>query len=235
MNKALSNNVIWLLVAGYFLWVLADSFFHPASTGVSATVNVFFVIALRPFTACGASVFGDKLRAEQIWRVPLVAAFVMVMWDLTMDPIAATVQKQWIWHDGGSWFTLALSAERRIRRRAAAKTLPSTGHTTLKNVHWGRAGQQTVNWPRLLKRRRNAGCTAGRALWPLRQRLPPDAGDLNPLKAIPCGFESPYAQHFRPRTDCERRVRAASAAIARSSERQRSRAESGEDRERAKG
>jgi uncharacterized membrane protein len=36
--------------------------------------------------------------------VPLVAAFVMVMWDLTMDPIAATVQKQWIWHDGGSYF-----------------------------------------------------------------------------------------------------------------------------------
>ena len=49
-------------------------------------------------------VFGNQLRAEQIWRVPLVAAFVMVMWDLTMDPIAATVQKQWIWHDGGSYF-----------------------------------------------------------------------------------------------------------------------------------
>jgi len=42
-------------------------------------------------------VFGNKLRAEQIWRVPLVAAFVMVMWDLMMDPIAATVQKQWMW------------------------------------------------------------------------------------------------------------------------------------------
>src|SRR5262249_60992770 len=47
--------------------------------------------------------FGNKLRAEQIWRVPLVAAFVMVMWDLTMDPIAATVQKQGIWRDGGSY------------------------------------------------------------------------------------------------------------------------------------
>jgi hypothetical protein len=35
MNKALSNNVIWLLVAGYFLWVLTDSFFHPASNVVS--------------------------------------------------------------------------------------------------------------------------------------------------------------------------------------------------------
>jgi len=174
MNKALSNNVIWLLVAGYFLWVLADSFFRPASTGVSATVNVFFVIAIAtlhglrrysvkqfliffviaftvsnfyenlsiltgiPFGhyhytealgpklflvplliapayfGCGylawslahvlVGAFGSKLRAEQIWRVPLVAAFVMVMWDLTMDPIAATVQKQWIWHDGGSYF-----------------------------------------------------------------------------------------------------------------------------------
>ena len=174
MNKALSNTVIWFLVAGYFLWVLADSFFHPAATGVSATVNVFFVIAivtlhgLRRYSlkefliffviafivsnfyenlsiltgfpfghyhytdalgpklflvplliapayfGCGylawslahvfVGVFGSKLRAEQIWRVPLVAAFVMVMWDLTMDPIAATVQKQWIWHDGGSYF-----------------------------------------------------------------------------------------------------------------------------------
>src|SRR5262245_38987906 len=46
MNKALSNNVIWLLVAGYFLWVLADSFFHPASTAVSATMSVFFLIAI---------------------------------------------------------------------------------------------------------------------------------------------------------------------------------------------
>jgi uncharacterized membrane protein len=174
MNKALSNNVIWLLVAGYLLWVLADSFFHPGSTGVSATVNVFFVTAIAtlhglwryslkefliffviafivsnfyenlsiltgfPFGhyhytealgpklflvplliapayfGCGylawslahvfVGVFGNKLRAEQIWRVPLVAAFVMVLWDLTMDPIAATVQKQWIWHDGGSYF-----------------------------------------------------------------------------------------------------------------------------------
>src|SRR5215831_11563473 len=164
MNKALTNNVIWLLVAGYFLWVLADSFFRPASTGVSATLNVFFVIAIAtlhglrryslkqfliffviafivsnlyenlsiltgfPFghyhytEALGpklflvplliapayfgygylawslahvfVGVFGSKLRAEQIWRVPLVAAFVMVMWDLTMDP----------WHDGGSYF-----------------------------------------------------------------------------------------------------------------------------------
>ena len=36
-------------------------------------------------------VFGNKLRADQIWRVTLVAAFVMVMWDLTMDPRMAEI------------------------------------------------------------------------------------------------------------------------------------------------
>src|SRR5262245_5806205 len=46
MNKALSNNVIWLLVAGYFLLVFAGSFFHSASTGVSEAVNVFCIIAI---------------------------------------------------------------------------------------------------------------------------------------------------------------------------------------------
>lgn len=38
------------------------------------------------------------------WPVVLVAAFVMVMWDLSMDPARATVHQAWIWHDGGAYF-----------------------------------------------------------------------------------------------------------------------------------
>lgn len=38
------------------------------------------------------------------WPVVLVAAFVMVMWDLSMDPSRATVNLAWIWHDGGAYF-----------------------------------------------------------------------------------------------------------------------------------
>lgn len=38
------------------------------------------------------------------WPVVLVAAFVMVMWDLSMDPSRATVNLTWIWHDGGAYF-----------------------------------------------------------------------------------------------------------------------------------
>lgn len=48
----------------------------------------------------------DSLAPQQshAWAVVLVAAFVMVMWDLSMDPARATVHQAWIWHDGGAYF-----------------------------------------------------------------------------------------------------------------------------------
>ena len=42
--------------------------------------------------------------ARPNWLVALVASFVMVMWDLSMDPARATVAQAWIWHDGGAYF-----------------------------------------------------------------------------------------------------------------------------------
>src|SRR5262249_3599544 len=70
MNKALSNAVIWLLVAGYFLWVLADSFFHPASTVVSAAVNVFFVISI-------ATLHGLRRYSLKAFFIFFVIAFIV--------------------------------------------------------------------------------------------------------------------------------------------------------------
>jgi uncharacterized membrane protein len=35
---------------------------------------------------------------------PLIAAFIMVMWDLGMDPMSSTVQQVWVWHYGGGYF-----------------------------------------------------------------------------------------------------------------------------------
>lgn len=42
--------------------------------------------------------------ARPFWLVALVASFVMVVWDLSMDPARATVAQAWIWHDGGAYF-----------------------------------------------------------------------------------------------------------------------------------
>jgi putative membrane protein len=38
-----------------------------------------------------------------------VASFLMVMWDLIMDPISSTDRHLWIWHDGGSYFGVPIS------------------------------------------------------------------------------------------------------------------------------
>ncbi len=36
--------------------------------------------------------------------LPLVAAFIMVSWDLAMEAVWATLLRAWVWRDGGPWF-----------------------------------------------------------------------------------------------------------------------------------
>lgn len=48
--------------------------------------------------------FDHSADALQRFAVPVIAAFIMVMWDLSMDPSRATVSQAWIWRDGGSYF-----------------------------------------------------------------------------------------------------------------------------------
>ena len=52
-------------------------------------------------------ILGDikpKLTGTHLVALPLVASFIMVAWDLSMDPIWSTVVRGWIWHQGGSYF-----------------------------------------------------------------------------------------------------------------------------------
>ncbi len=46
----------------------------------------------------------SRLPGHLTFIVPLLAAFMMVSWDLSSDPINATVYHGWIWVDGGSYF-----------------------------------------------------------------------------------------------------------------------------------
>ena len=48
--------------------------------------------------------FDDRLRGGDLVLIPVLAAFVMVMWDLCMDPINSTVRRAWVWRDGGAYF-----------------------------------------------------------------------------------------------------------------------------------
>ncbi len=52
--------------------------------------------------------FSDRLRGFSIFLVPFIAAFIMVMWDLCMDPWASTVDGLWVWTTPGSYFGVPL-------------------------------------------------------------------------------------------------------------------------------
>jgi putative membrane protein len=54
---------------------------------------------------------GDVKRgadAAQTFVTPLIGAFIMVLWDLSMDPSASTIAQWWIWEQGGGFFGVPL-------------------------------------------------------------------------------------------------------------------------------
>lgn len=68
---------------GYFSWMIASLLLDDADLHLDRLLNV---IAL-----------------------PIIASFVMVQWDVVMDPPNATLHHAWIWHDGGGYFGVPLS------------------------------------------------------------------------------------------------------------------------------
>ncbi|MGP0058370.1 MAG: carotenoid biosynthesis protein [Beijerinckiaceae bacterium] len=68
---------------GYFSWIIASILLGQADLKLD---RVFYRLAL-----------------------PIVAAFVMVQWDVVMDPPNATLGHAWVWHDGGGYFGVPLS------------------------------------------------------------------------------------------------------------------------------
>jgi putative membrane protein len=45
----------------------------------------------------------------RVVALPLFAAFIMLAWDLSMDPIWSNFVHGWVWHDGGAYFGVPLS------------------------------------------------------------------------------------------------------------------------------
>lgn len=52
----------------------------------------------------------DKsLSGARVLAVPLLASFVMLAWDLSMEPDWSTIDKGWIWRDGGAFYGVPAS------------------------------------------------------------------------------------------------------------------------------
>jgi uncharacterized membrane protein len=55
---------------------------------------------------------GEVRRASPLFltiAVPIIASFLMVVWDLCLDPSASTIGHLWIWEQGGGFFGVPLS------------------------------------------------------------------------------------------------------------------------------
>jgi putative membrane protein len=59
-----------------------------------------------------ATVLLGDVRRKSPWLTtigtPVVAAFAMTAWDLSLDPTASTIKQNWIWEDGGGFFGVPL-------------------------------------------------------------------------------------------------------------------------------
>lgn len=52
---------------------------------------------------------GTPLTGARVVVLPCVAAFIMVAWDLSMDAIWSTLDRAWIWRDGGVFYGVPVS------------------------------------------------------------------------------------------------------------------------------
>ncbi|MGY5876895.1 MAG: carotenoid biosynthesis protein [Candidatus Thorarchaeota archaeon] len=53
--------------------------------------------------------YKSEVQGKNIFLLPFIASFVMVMWDLSMDPILSTIQGEWVWVDPGFYFGVPLT------------------------------------------------------------------------------------------------------------------------------
>ncbi len=81
-------------------------FLVPLLIGPAYFANGYFAWVIGNVLAGGVR---RESSAFTTFAVPFIASFVMVMWDLTLDPRASTIQHQWIWEQGGGYFGVPLT------------------------------------------------------------------------------------------------------------------------------
>jgi putative membrane protein len=69
-------------VAGYLAWTMSTLFLGNLGTGIER---------------------------RNLFLVPFIASFIMVMWDFCLDPISSTIDGAWVWEDGGPYHGVPIS------------------------------------------------------------------------------------------------------------------------------
>jgi uncharacterized membrane protein len=73
---------------------------------------LYFGVGYLAWTIAGALLDDADLRLDRAFNIvalPIASAFVMVQWDLVMDPPSSTLNHAWVWRHGGGYFGVPLS------------------------------------------------------------------------------------------------------------------------------
>ncbi len=96
---------------GHYHFVVGAGLPHIGS--IPAIVGfLYFGMGYPSWVVAGVLLDRAGLQADSRFRLialPLVASFVMVQWDVVMDPSSSTLGGAWIWHDGGGYFGVPLT------------------------------------------------------------------------------------------------------------------------------
>jgi len=91
----------------YFTDVMGPKFFAvPMLLGLAYVGMGYLSWMLARLILGGARI---PLTGSRVVTVPLVAGFIMVAWDICMDPIWSTIVHAWIWRQGGAYFGVPVS------------------------------------------------------------------------------------------------------------------------------
>lgn len=112
--SALVTAVSWSYESLSILTGFPFGSYHYTENFIGPWVGLVPVMIMPAYLAMGymawtiGSVLLDKrdssVRGSDLILLPLLSAFVMVMWDLSFDPAASTLANLWNWHNGGAYF-----------------------------------------------------------------------------------------------------------------------------------
>ncbi len=83
----------------------------PKLLGVPLMIQLAYTAVGYASLMAARAILGTTGRSPQrssLLAVSLVGAFIMVAWDVSMDPLQSTVSGDWIWQDGGPYFGIGL-------------------------------------------------------------------------------------------------------------------------------
>jgi uncharacterized membrane protein len=91
----------------YFTGVMGPKLFLvPVTLGLAYLGIGYLAWTIGRLLVCGVTA---PVTGRSVFLAPLVAAFAMVAWDVSMEPVWSTVLRCWVWRDGGPYFGAPLS------------------------------------------------------------------------------------------------------------------------------